>query len=62
MKRLIENYLPVINTLENINNTKNEYSIDLENMIKYFRKIDNLLFIGYYSDILEPLYILTKSF
>lgn len=55
-------YYVVIETLKEINDNKYDYSSDNIVQIKYFSKIENLIFLGFYGDILKPIYILTKQF
>ena len=55
---MLLNYTAVIETLKEINNY--DYYVDIENLIEYFIKIENIILIAYYTDILKPLYILTK--
>ena len=55
---MLLNYTAVIETLKEINNY--DYYVDIENLIEYFIEIENIILIAYYTDILKPLYILTK--
>lgn len=34
---------------------------DALNLYKYFKKIDNVIFLAYYTDILKPLFELSKA-
>lgn len=59
IKRLLEQYTPVLISLDEIQKEKGDF--DLKNLIKYLSKLKNIIFLAYYCDTLEPLYILTKT-
>lgn len=59
MERLLQNYTSVITTLEDTK--KDNFSPDIDVIIKYFRQIETIITIGLYTDLLEPIYRLSKA-
>ncbi|KAL4510380.1 hypothetical protein ABPG72_020842 [Tetrahymena utriculariae] len=59
MKRLLQNLHPVLKTISDLN--KEDFSIEYTSDLLYFKQISNIIFIGYYTVILNHIYILTKT-
>ncbi|KAL4498607.1 hypothetical protein ABPG72_019725 [Tetrahymena utriculariae] len=59
MKRLLQYLHPVLKTISDLN--KEDFSIEYTSFLFYFKQISNIIFIGYYTDILNHIYILTKT-